>query len=422
MQSRSLTDLRSASTIVGMEDLEQYNGDEIRDFVAARLEKILDSFSILNVGHITKFEEPINRKLGITEALAAFAARPGSSSLPVEGEHGVIGLIERKELAKKRTTLMAVTDPPVDRFLDGTAFSIDASENCEKAMSLVLGRGPEKLYDDFMIFENGRFFGIGTFADLSRNIAEIRNVDLDKARKMQEFLMTRNSIKSAGIRAENYVRMAHEVGGDYLQCMDINDGLSLLSCFDVCGKGTAAALLTSILSSFFATLKIGGSLHALSPLSILNALNAVVMDQTPEEIFIAGAMVFIDRAHGEATFFNCGMPPLYAFYSDEESGKTKGKIVNPGLWPLGINEFAEPRGSAFPISKNFRLFMHSDGLTEARNERGERYGEEKLRKFLYPRCMKRAEAILADLDQELSGFVASAPQADDITVLVAEIS
>ena len=48
-------------------------------------------------------------------------------------------------------------------------------------MGLILNRDPEKLYDDFMIYEHGRFFGIGTFVDLSRNIAAIRNVDLDKA-------------------------------------------------------------------------------------------------------------------------------------------------------------------------------------------------------------------------------------------------
>jgi len=402
-----------------METLELNTGDEIRDFVSTRLQAILDSYSILNVGSITKFVEPINHNLRISEALNMFAAGEDVNSLPVEGDRGVIGIVHKKDLLQKKTTF---TDPPVEKVLGRPTFSVDASENCEKTMGLILSRDPEDLYDDFMIYERGRFFGIGTFADLSRNIAAIRNVDLDKARKMQEFLMTRNAIAGRGVAVERYVRMAHAIGGDYMQCMDINDGLSMLSCFDVCGKGTAAALLTSILSAFFSTLKACGSLPSYSPASILSNLNSVVMDQTPEEIFVAGVLVFVDRAKREVTFYNCGFSPLYVFYTDEEEGKTRGKIINPDLWPLGINKFSDPRGSTFPVYKNFRLFLHSDGLTDARNERGEQYGEERLRKFLYPRCMKKAQVIVEELDKEISSFIATAPQADDITVLVAEIS
>ncbi len=405
-----------------MEMLELKAGDEIRDFVSARLRELSDSFSVLKVGHITTFPEPVNASLGIAETLEAFAARPEADSFPVEGDSGVIGIIHRKDLQRKRTGLMAVTDPPVERFIDRTAFSVDASENCEKAMALILGREPDHLYDDFMIYERGRYFGIGSFADLSRAIAEIRQADLVRARGMQEFLMTRNAVGDAGIAVERYVKMAHEIGGDFLQCMTIREGLSLLACFDVCGKGTAASLVTGVLSSFFSTLKSSGALASSPPSAILETLNRVVMDQTPEELFVAGVLAFVDRAKGELTFFNCGYSPIYLFYTDEESGRPKGKVISPDLWPLGINEFVEPRGMAFPLYKNLRLFIHSDGLTDACDERGERFGDEGLRKFLYPRCMKRPKALLAELDAELAAFVGTAPQADDITVLAAEIS
>lgn len=404
-----------------MDVLEQYRNDSIRDSVTDRLKGLRDSFSILTVGHITKFGEPINSKVGISEALEIFASREDASSLAVEGDRGVIGIIHKKSLLKKKTALMSVTDPPVEKFLDASVVIVDASENCEKAMESLLKGDPERLYDDFMIYQHGRFFGIGNFADLSRNIAEIRSVDLEKAKLMQSFLMGRNEIRNPGIVVERYVQMAHEVGGDYLQCMDIGDSLSMIASFDVSGKGTAAALLTSSLSSFFSTLKIGGSLPGTSPQSIVGMLNEVVIDQTPEEVFIAGAFVFIDRAKAEVSFFNCGYSPIFAFYTDDESGKPKGKIIKSDLWPLGINEFTEVRGNSFPFYKNLRVFMYSDGLTDARNGRGDQYGEESLRKFLFPRCMKRARAIVSDLDKEIRDFVGAAPRSDDITVLVAEI-
>jgi phosphoserine phosphatase RsbU/P len=401
-----------------MDALELYSNDSIRSSVTEKLKGLSDSFSILHVGHITKFVEPINGNIRLSEALELFAGLPDATSLPIEGDRGVMGIVQKKNLLKKKTGL---TDPPVEKFLE-SAVSVDASENCEKVMELLLKGDPERLYDDFMIYENGKFFGTGSFVDLSRNIAEIRAVDLEKAKRMQAFLMGRNAIKNPGIVVQKYVQMAHEVGGDYLQCMDVGESLSMIASFDVSGKGTAAALLTSILSAFFSTLKAEGSLSSLGPQSIVNMLNKVVIDQTPEEVFVAGALTFIDRKKGEVSFFNCGYSPVFAFYTDDESGKTKGKIIKSDLWPLGINEFDGARGNSFPIYKNFRVFMYSDGLTDARNGRGDQYGEENLKKFLFPRCMKKAQSILDDLDKEIGDFVGSAPRADDMTVLVAEIS
>jgi serine phosphatase RsbU (regulator of sigma subunit) len=402
-----------------MEEFELVQSGEIRDFVKRKLTQLSEGYSVLKIGHITKFAEPINRGLRVSEALAYFEANEGFESLPVEGDTGVIGLVHKVDILKKKPGIMS--DPPIESYLDASSFSIDASENCEKAMVAILSRPRERLYDDFMIYERGRYFGIGTFADLSRNIAEIRNADLDKARKMQEFLMGRNSVSAPGIAVERYVGMAHQIGGDYVQCMDLGESLSMLACFDVCGKGTAAALLTSTISAFFSTLKVGGSLATSSPASIVSTLNRVVMDQTPEEIFVAGEFLFVDRAKRQAIFFNCGSPSLYVFFADPETGKAKGKILHPDLWPLGINEFEDPQGVSFPLYPNFRVFMYSDGLTDARNQRGELYGEERLRKFLYPRYLKKAPDIARELREEIDQFVGDAPKADDITALVVEL-
>jgi Serine phosphatase RsbU, regulator of sigma subunit len=404
-----------------MDTLETTAGANIQEFVAAKLREISDSYSILNVGHITRFIEPVNCNVGVSEALSRFESEAETESLPVEGERGVIGLVHKKDLLKKKGGIMSMSDPPVEKFLDKTSFSVDATENCEKAMRAILERDRERIYDDFMIYQRGRFFGVGTFTDLSRNIAEIKSTDLEKAKRFQEFLMDRNAIARPGIAIEKYVRMAHELGGDYLSCLDMNESLSLVSCFDVCGKGTAAALVTSAISAFFATLKASGTLASYSPSGLVADLNRSLMEQTPEEVFVAAALVFVDWKARTIAFYNCGFSPLYAFFSDPETGKPKGKIINPNFWPLGINEFDSAQGSSLPFAPDFTLFMHSDGLTDACNESGERYGDERLRKFLYARHTKRAAALVSELDEEIRGFVGSAPRSDDITAIVAEI-
>ena len=405
-----------------MEAVELSSGEEIVDFVAARLKRLRESFSILKVGHITKFVEPINAGLGVAEAGDLFSQRSDLTSLPVEGDRGVIGLLHKSDLLKKKTAFMAMRDPPVEKLVDRSAFFVDASENCERVMAAILRRDPERLYDDFMIYERGRYFGIGTFADLSRNIADVRDADMVKARQMQEFLITRNWVARPGLSVKRYVRMAHEIGGDYLLCAEINPQLSMLSSYDVAGQGTAAALLTSTLSSFFATLQACGTLSQHDPSALVSELNGVIVDQTPEDVFVAAAFAFVDQEKRLVTFFNCGSSPMYMFFTDVSSGKTKGRIINPHLRPLGIAPFPETKGLPAPLTRNVRIFIHSDGLTDAVSETGKRYGDENLRKFLYPRCMKSAEEIVADLDREITAFTGSAPRADDITVLVAEIS
>jgi serine phosphatase RsbU (regulator of sigma subunit) len=402
-----------------MEAIELSGGNEIQDYVSARLHGISDSYSILKVGHITKFVEPLTCSLAVSEALEAFAAQPEVESLPVEGESGVIGLLRKKDLLKRKSGFMS--DPHIEKFVDTSNFSINASENCEKAMALILSRDKESVYDDFMVYERGRFFGIGSFADLSKAISEIRAMDLVKAKRMQEYLVSRNSICGGGIRVKTYVSMAHEIGGDYLACLDLSDTLSLLSCYDVCGKGTAAALLTSTVSAFFSTLKASGALAAYKPAALVRSLNDVVLDQTSEELFIAAAFAFVDRATRAVTVYNCGFAPIYAFYADPDTGKPKGRMIKPDLMPLGIDSYAELKGVGMPFYPGLRFFLHSDGLTDACEERGERYGDERLRKFLYPRCMNPVDSLVTELEAEIRDYVGLAPQADDITVLAAEI-
>jgi serine phosphatase RsbU (regulator of sigma subunit) len=404
-----------------METVEVHGGENIRDFVKSRMEVLLDSYSILHVGHITRFVDPINSHISVSEALAIFAERGDVDSLPVEGDVGVSCLLHKSRLVQKKSALFSVTNPSIERFIDSSGFFVDANEHCEKAMARVLARSAEALYDDFMIYERGRFFGIGTFSDLSKSISDIRTLDLKKARAMQEFLISRNKAESSGAICASLVRMANEIGGDYLQQMDMREGLSVLACFDVCGKGTSAAILTGAISSFFSTLKISGALSSYEPAGLVNALNRLIIDQTPEESFVAAAFAFVDAGKREASFFNCGFPPLFVFYSDPESGKPKGKLINPGLWPLGINEYAEVTGSVVPLYHKFRFFMHSDGLTEALNGRGDRFGDERLRSFLYPRSMLPAARLVKELDEELGAFVGETPQADDITVLAVEV-
>jgi sigma-B regulation protein RsbU (phosphoserine phosphatase) len=66
------------------------------------------------------------------------------------------------------------------------------------------------------------------------------------------------------------------------------------------------------------------------------------------------------------------------------------------------------------------LALYSDGVTEADNTAEEEFGEERLIEALRQNRTEPAEAIVQAVRNALAGFTAKAPQADDITLVIAK--
>ena len=65
-----------------------------------------------------------------------------------------------------------------------------------------------------------------------------------------------------------------------------------------------------------------------------------------------------------------------------------------------------------------RVFLYTDGVTEATNLVEELYGEKRLKDFLNQRKGDSAEEVLHKLKEDIDEFVGEAPQFDDITMLM----
>ena len=67
---------------------------------------------------------------------------------------------------------------------------------------------------------------------------------------------------------------------------------------------------------------------------------------------------------------------------------------------------------------NFGRLFYTDGVTEAKNEKGEDYDDIKpLRKFLVSQKASSAKNIINELIADLRDFTGDTPQSDDITAL-----
>ena len=67
-----------------------------------------------------------------------------------------------------------------------------------------------------------------------------------------------------------------------------------------------------------------------------------------------------------------------------------------------------------------KIFLYTDGVTEAQNLSGELYGEERLLSYLNAHCEDNSVDTLTGVKADVDAFVGEAEQFDDITMLTVE--
>jgi len=68
------------------------------------------------------------------------------------------------------------------------------------------------------------------------------------------------------------------------------------------------------------------------------------------------------------------------------------------------------------------VIAFTDGVTEALNERGEEFGDERLKEFLRTAAGARAEDISSRLADTLREWIGAAEQHDDLTFVVVTVN
>ena len=384
--------------------------------------KIFHSFRNTQTGFIAEYIEPVGEMMSISDALSIAGDLRGISSIPVETSKGIC-LIPIKLLNKKKESLLSsFKNSEIGNCAGTLTTSVDAAENINHVLKRLIDRS-ENQFDDFVITHRGRYLGVGSFMGLTRHIAKMKDVELDKAREIQSFLM-RNTLSGGNkLSVKTYIKPANELGGDFYFSAEVQSGIYITACFDVSGKNISASLTTSMLGAFFSTLISSGKLAELKPAEIIHLLNRVACDQTPDGIHITGTVIFTDINKNTAEVYNMGHTPAFMFVNNPE-GKRGIKILNPNMMPLGIENSDNPAKNAQKISlvDGIKIFLYSDGLEDMLDKAGERYGEDNLKKFLISNFSFSGSDIIEELKKEIASYTAGAVLPDDITVVIAEFS
>lgn len=206
---------------------------------------------------------------------------------------------------------------------------------------------------------------------------------------------------------------AKEVGGDFYDYYMINDRKLAIVVADVSGKGVPAALFMVIAKVLLKNhVQLG-----LEPAEVFEKVNNLLCEGNDADLFVTAWMGLVDLEDGTLTYVNAGHnPPLLK----KADGSFEYLRCKPALVLAGM-EMTKYTQHEIPVAPGDRLFLYTDGVTEATDADNQLYGEERLQNYLNEHGHYDVVEMLHGLKEDIDGFVGEAPQFDDITMLLLDM-
>ena len=203
---------------------------------------------------------------------------------------------------------------------------------------------------------------------------------------------------------------AREVGGDFYDFFPVDENHFAFVIADVSGKGITAALY---MMSAKATIK--NMLQAGYPLSeAIAKANKTLCDNHARGMFVTAFIGILDLKSGKVEYINAGhCPPLHKIQKNYQYVDVVRNLV------LGITPNYNYEVGQFTLKKNERLFLYTDGVTEAQTKEEKLFGSERLQKTLNQKMLSLPDTI-PHVRKNIKRFVKDAPQSDDITMMMVE--
>ena len=255
--------------------------------------------------------------------------------------------------------------------------------------------------------------------DMKTHLTELAKISGEKER-MESELAIAQTIQSSALpkdfpQNEYYalnasMTPAREVGGDFYDFFPIDENRIGLVMADVCGKGITAALYMMSAKTI-----IKNMLQAGYPLKeAIDKANISLCNSSAPLMFVTAFIGILDLRTGEVEFINAGhCPPLL---QTKKEYKYLDVIKN---MVLGVNPAFDYKVEKITLQENDRLFLYTDGVTEAQTEEREFLGEKRLLKILNQKEVPVSET-LEYVYKSIQEFIKGAPQFDDITMLIVE--
>jgi PAS domain S-box-containing protein len=237
--------------------------------------------------------------------------------------------------------------------------------------------------------------------------------ELRIARLIQQTLLPKILPKLSGYDIAAFYQPAREVGGDFYDLFELEDGRLGLVVGDVTDKGIPAAL---VMATTRTMLRVSAQ-RLFPPGEVLKRANEALVADIPPNMFITCLYAILDTESGRLVYANAGHDPPYLRHhgSDVEELRARGM-------PLGLMPGMEYEEKEITLQTGESVLFYSDGLVEAHDPKGEMFGFPRLQDLVG--VHRSDESSLIDfLLSELTNFTGEDwEQEDDITLVTLDRS
>ncbi len=239
------------------------------------------------------------------------------------------------------------------------------------------------------------------------------SAEIQLASTIQKSLLPETPPVMEGVDIDGWSMACTETGGDYYDYFPMDDGKIGIVIGDATGHGMGAALMMFIVrSTLYALLMQSSDLT-----HVVSTMNDRVERDTQDDRFMTFFFGILDRKSGRISYTSAGHDP-------------------PALFRPGTGDFIELKSTGIPLgimagsvfteeSAELRpgdcLVFGTDGIWEARNPAGERYGCRRLRDLIARHHREDAREISAVVRDDILRFRGAGSQLDDITAVFVKV-
>jgi len=257
------------------------------------------------------------------------------------------------------------------------------------------------------------------YAELQETLEDKRQLDRDMqiAQQIQSSLLPQDLPSYPTVELAAFNLPAMEIGGDYYDCIQIDDKHIGLAIADVSGKGVGGALMMAVCRS---VLRVNAQ-NVYDPASMLCSLNKTLASNLAEDMFISMLYMVLNLETHQLSFARAGHEAPILI----RNGEAKAAQLETTGIVIGLVD-NEAFGNAIetmniPLHPGDLIVTYTDGITEAMNSEQAEWGTENLIQSVERMADASAHDLLDNIRQSVLAFAGQNRQYDDMTMLALKI-
>ncbi|MDD4201922.1 MAG: SpoIIE family protein phosphatase [Candidatus Omnitrophica bacterium] len=210
------------------------------------------------------------------------------------------------------------------------------------------------------------------------------------------------------------IQPAKEVGGDFYDFFHIDKDRVCFVIGDVSGKGVPASLFMAVSKTLIKATAVSTD----DPSLILDKVNKELVSENERFLFVTVFLGILNMQTGELVFSNAGHDSPFHL---SKKGEMK-PLESIGGMVLGIDPKKGYDHAKIMLKKGDKIFLFTDGVSEAMNSKNEMFGIPEIEKGLKQMIGFSIREIIDGMHDKIKVFTGDASQYDDITMMCVEYS